>query len=596
MCGIAGQVKSGGADGNLVRHMCDVLAHRGPDEEGHWQEGAVALSMRRLAIIDVGHGQQPIFNEDGSVAVVLNGEIYNFRDLRKGLVARGHRFSTMSDTEVVAHLYEEQGADCVQELRGMFAFAIWDRKRGSLILARDRVGKKPLYYTLTPDGILFASELKALMQDGALPRRVDLEALHHYLTYQYVPAPWSILEGVKKLPPATILTFSAGEAKLQRYWRLSYRSKTRLCEADLIERVHDLIVEATRIRLVSERPVGAFLSGGIDSSLVVAAMAECVSGPVRTFSIGFDEEDFDERSFARKVAGHFGTEHTELVVRPDAVAVLPALAWYFDEPFADSSALPSYYLAKMTRNDVTVALTGDGGDESFGGYRRYLAMTATEKLGLPRPLRLLANRGADLLPPTHWNYRAKALLRLLGNDQEARYLHLMSYFDANGKRALYTGEMRLRLMGVESAAILGEMWRDSDADTLVDRLLDMDVRGYLPGDVLVKVDIATMANSLEARSPLLDHVLMEFMASQPADMKVRGRTTKYILKKVAEKWLPAGIPGRAKMGFGVPVARWLRGELRDMAWDSLNGRQGTSPGVFRAEGCSPATRGAWLGY
>ncbi len=342
--------------------------------------------------------------------------------------------------------------------------------------------------------------------------------------------------------------------------------------------------------------MGAFLSGGIDSSLVVAAMAECVSGPVRTFSIGFDEEDFDERSFARKVAGHFGTEHTELVVRPDAVAVLPALAWYFDEPFADSSALPSYYLAKMTRNDVTVALTGDGGDESFGGYRRYLAMTATEKLGLPRPLRLLANRGADLLPPTHWNYRAKALLRLLGNDQEARYLHLMSYFDANGKRALYTGEMRLRLMGVESAAILGEMWRDSDADTLVDRLLDMDVRGYLPGDVLVKVDIATMANSLEARSPLLDHVLMEFMASQPADMKVRGRTTKYILKKVAEKWLPAGIPGRAKMGFGVPVARWLRGELRDMAWDSLNGRQGTSPGVFRAEGCSPATRGAWLGY
>ena len=554
--------------------MCDTLVHRGPDDEGYHTGDGVALGMRRLAIIDVAAGAQPVYNEDRTVAVVFNGEIYNFGELRAVLEAKGHRFGTATDTECIVHLYEEHGEGCVDLLRGMFAFALWDARQQRLLLARDRAGKKPLYYRVTPKGIWFASELKALLADAGMERSVDTRALHEYLTFGYVPAPRAMLNGVAKLPPAHTLSWRDHSVTLRRYWQLSYGATAHISEGEAVEAARSLIREATRIRLVSERPLGAFLSGGIDSSLVVAAMAEA-TGVVRTFSIGFEDPRFDERPYARMVAEAFGTQHEELVVSPqgsDLTELLPRLTWYYDEPFADSSAIPSFYLAEMTRRHVVVALNGDGGDESFGGYERYIAQHLAARLPSGGRWSALALRGVEALPAGAHRSQARRVKRFASfalSPPAIRYAETMAVFTNRQKDALYSDAMREAVGGEDAYELIREAFASSDARDPADAAMDADVRTYLPGDLLVKMDRASMAHSLEARSPLLDTKVMEFGASLPVSMKVRGRTGKWLLRQAGRGWLPDEVLRRPKMGFGVPVAAWLRDELRDLTHDTL---------------------------
>jgi asparagine synthase (glutamine-hydrolysing) len=587
MCGIAGVVSAGAPDARLVQRMCDALVHRGPDGAGYHADEHAAIGMRRLAIIDVAGGDQPVYNEDRTVAAVLNGELYDFATLRDSLRRRGHRFTSDGDTECLVHLYEEYGDRLVDRLRGMFAFALWDARRGRLLLARDRVGKKPLFWRSDGGTLVFGSELKALMQDPSMRREVDPVALHHYLTYQYVPAPWSILRDVHKLAPGHLLVWQDGRHEVRRYWRLDCTPRPVTDERAAAEELRGKLLDATRVRMVSERPLGAFLSGGLDSSAVVAAMARQTSGRVKTFSIGFDEQEFDERRYARRLAEWYGTDHHELVVRPSAIDVLPTLAWHFDEPFADSSAIPSFYVARMSRERVTVVLNGDGGDEVFGGYRRYVAMARTRRISPPPSMRprlgrlgsMLTSRGTPQSSP----WKIGRILELLSHPLPRRYARMMSYFSPEQKFALYSDALRERLDGIDSYAILDAAFAASQAGSHIGAIMDVDVNTYLPGDLLVKSDISTMANSIEARSPFLDHHLMEWAAGLPADLKIRAGTTKYLLKRAVAEWLPPELIDRRKMGFGVPLAAWLRTELRDLSWDLLTDHTARSRGFFRPD-------------
>jgi asparagine synthase (glutamine-hydrolysing) len=587
MCGIAGVVSTDRPDADLVRRMCDVLIHRGPDGTGVHEDGHAALGMRRLAVIDLEGGGQPVYNEDGTVVAVFNGELYNFGALRRELRTRGHRLATNGDTECLVHLYEDSGDDLVHRLRGMFAFAVWDGRERRLLLARDRVGEKPLFWRTDGATLSFGSELKSLVQDPMVRRELDPVALHHYLTCQYVPAPWSIYRGIHKLPPGHLLVWQDGEVKVSRYWRLDCSPRQVGSEAEAAGQLRDHLLDATRVRMVSERPVGAFLSGGIDSSAIVAAMARQTTEPLKTFSIGFGDERFDERRYARMLAERYGTDHHELVVSPSAREVLPALSWHYDEPFADSSAIPSFYVARMSREHVTVVLNGDGGDEIFGGYRRYLLMARAARVPslslLKRPLdrvgASLATRGARQSPLR----KAGRVLELLGHPAPRRYARLMSYFTPEQKNALYSDAFREQFGHVDSYELFDEAFADSRADSDVGRVMDVDVNTYLPGDLLVKTDIATMANSLEARSPFLDHHLMEWAAGLPSRLKVRSGTTKYLLKKAVADWLPPELVTRPKMGFAVPLATWLRTDLSDLSWDVLTDHTASSRGLFRPE-------------
>ncbi|TQK50648.1 asparagine synthase (glutamine-hydrolysing) [Streptomyces sp. SLBN-118] len=587
MCGVAGIVSTSPPDPQQVRAMCRLITHRGPDGEGYHSDANAALGMRRLAIIDVVGGDQPVYNEDRTVAAVFNGEIYNFVELREQLVARGHRFATDGDTEVLVHLYEEHGEDLVTHLRGMFAFAIWDMARRRLLLARDRVGKKPLYYRQSGTSLAFASELKALMADAGVSREVDPVALHHYLTYQYVPAPWSIYRGVSKLPPGHLLVWQDGEVSVRRYWKLDFTPRPVGSEREAAERARELLLDATRVRMVSERPLGAFLSGGIDSSAVVAAMARLSDRPVKTFCIGFDDQRFDEREYAATVARRYGTDHHEFVVAgASALEVLPTVTRHFDEPFADSSAIPSFFVAELSRQHVTVVLNGDGGDESFGGYRRYAYMNRVGRRQAPPRLQGLLNRVGSALAESGTAPRLRRVgrgLQLLGERPQHRYASLMSYFTNESKDALYTKAMHEQLAHVDSYDLIGEVFDTSRSDEDVNRLMDVDVNTYLPGDLLVKVDITTMAHSLEARSPFLDHHLMEWAAGLPGRWKVDGQVTKALLKKAMAPWLPSELITRPKAGFGVPLADWLRCELRPLAFDLLTDHTARSRGLFRPE-------------
>ncbi|MER5326610.1 asparagine synthase (glutamine-hydrolyzing) [Streptosporangium roseum] len=573
-------------DPGLVRRMCDVLVHRGPDGAGFHSDEYAALGMRRLAIIDVATGDQPVYNEDNRIVAVFNGEIYNFPELRETLIAKGHRLRTAGDSECLVHLYEEFGVDLVHHLRGMFAFAIWDRDRRRLVLARDRVGKKPLYWRSDHASIRFASELKSLAQDPGMGREIDPVALHHYLTYLYVPAPRSIYQGVHKLPPGHVLVWEDGEITVDRYWRLDRAPRPVTDQRAEEERLRELLLEATRIRMVSERPLGAFLSGGVDSSAVVAAMAMQSSGPVKTFSIGFEDSRYDERHKARMVADRYSTDHHELVVTSNLLDTLPRLAWHFDEPFADSSAIPSFYVAQLSRQHVTVALNGDGGDECFGGYQRYALMDQTRRIPvIPQPFAaMLARTGARISERSAPKSPSQKLGRLMGfaaAHPSQRYARLVSYCTPEQKSEIYSDRLRDQLAEVDSYRLLEEAFQGSSAETDVGRVLDVDTLTYLPGDLLVKVDITTMANSLEGRSPFLDHHLMEWAAALPSALHVRRGQTKLLLKRAVAPWLPQQLLRYPKQGFGVPLAAWLRGELRELAYDLLTDDTARDRGLFR---------------
>jgi asparagine synthase (glutamine-hydrolysing) len=587
MCGIAGQVRplDSPVDPELPARMCAALEHRGPDARGIHHDRNVALGIQRLRVIDLDSGDQPIYNEDRSVAVVLNGEIYNYEELRAELQARGHTLSTRGDTEVIAHLYEDYGADCVGKLHGMFAFALWDARRQQLLLARDRVGKKPLLYCVR-DGVLsFASEMGALLTDGEIERRVDHEALDAYLALGYVPAPLTAIRGVRKLPPAHTLTLRDGAADLRRYWRLDYATKhscvpvEELCEELRIE-----LRRATRRRMVSDVPLGAFLSGGIDSSAVVAAMAEQSTEPVRTFSIGFDHQRFDELPHARLIAEQFGTVHEEFQVRAEAIEIAPTIARHYGEPFADSSAIPSFYLAQMTRRHVTVALNGDGGDESFGGYTRYVANALAGRLArVPGPLRRAAGRTGARLPAggdvESLKNKARRFAGGLALDPPGRYASYMTWFGRDQRRRLYSPAFAATVDGF-GEEVIATSWAEATGADVIDKMLEVDVENYLVGDLIAKIDIATMAHGLEARSPFLDAELMQFAASIPAALKVRGSEKKLILRQALRGWLPDEILDRPKQGFSVPLSSWLRGELRPWAREVLLDRETLDRGYF----------------
>jgi asparagine synthase (glutamine-hydrolysing) len=592
MCGIVGVVNLDGraADRALVGRMNEAIHHRGPDEDGYYVEGHVGLAMRRLAIIDLRGGQQPIANEDRTAWIVYNGEVYNYREVKKELEARGHRFQTDCDTEVVLHAYDEFGSDCPRYLRGMFAFAVWDERKRELFVARDRVGKKPLLYAKTRDSFVFGSEFSALLLHPSVSREVDRGALHDYLSFMCVPAPLTAYRDIRKLEPGHSLTLtSSGEIKTERYWQPDFSKKIKISEEEAGERALELLRDAVRVRLMSEVPLGAFLSGGIDSSAVVALMAEESSGPVKTFSIGFEEQDFSELHHARRVAERVGAEHHEFVVRPDAMEILPTLVEHYGEPYADSSAIPTYYVARETRKHVTVALNGDGGDECFAGYERYAAMSLSERYRkLPGVLRENVIRQAVGLLPTSEIKRSrvrslKRFLQAASLPPVERYLRWMSVFDFDAKGDLYTEEFRRETEGRDAGRWLAPWFARANGAGVVDASLLTDTMTYLPNDLLVKVDIASMAVSLEARSPFLDHHVIEFAASLPERLKLRGLTTKYILKKTLAKLLPTENLKRAKMGFGVPVGHWFRGEMQPFLRETLLSEKSARRGLFRPE-------------
>lgn len=574
MCGIAGKVDRGaGVPAALVEQMCERQAHRGPDSRGIFSADGVGLGIQRLRVIDLETGDQPVYNEDRSVVVVLNGEIYNYRELRRELEGRGHTFSTHGDTEVIVHLYEEEGPDLVQRLSGMFAFALWDERRKHLLIARDRVGKKPLFYSERNGSLSFASELGALMADPSIPREVDPAAIDCYLAYGYVQAPRSIWSTVKKLPPAHTLVWENGSTRVERYWSLDYSSKADAPLPELEEELRDRVSAAVRRRMIADVPLGALLSGGVDSAIVVSEMAAAAPGQVRTFSIGFEQEEYNELPLARLTAERFDTDHEEFRVEPDAIEIVPKLVRHYGEPFADSSAIPSFYLAELTRRKVTVALNGDGGDESFAGYLRYVANNLSGGLDLiPRPLRRGAAAAAGSLlqlgDARGLRSYGRRFLTSIGEDAPGRYADHVCIFNRSEREALL-GEAALAATGTATADVIAGPWRNASGRSRLDALLETDVATYLPGDLLVKMDIASMAYSLEARSPLLDPELMQFAASLPARYKARLTQKKWILRRAYRGRIPDEVLDGRKRGFGVPLGAWFRNELRDFTREVL---------------------------
>jgi asparagine synthase (glutamine-hydrolysing) len=615
MCGICGEIDFNHAVRvEPIQRMCRVLAHRGPDDEGmvfikgnecfemrgplqsslKQADFQVGLGHRRLSIIDLSEAaHQPMTNEDGKIWIVFNGEIYNFQETRMMLEKNGHFFKSKSDTEVILHAYEEWGVECLNRLRGMFAFALWDLKLQRLFMARDRLGKKPLVYFNRNGQFVFASEIKALIQVPGVEKKVNNEAIHHYLTYQYVPSPDTIFEGIKKVPPAHYLLYDRdGNLRIERYWRLHFNSNdhTDFDTQELSRRIKTELEESVKLRLISDVPLGAFLSGGVDSSLIVGLMAKLSSHPVKTFSIGFEEKDFDELHYARIVANHFSTDHLEFIVRPDAIEILPKLVWHYSEPFADSSAIPTYYVARMTRDYVKVVLTGDAGDENFAGYPRYLRSKWVALFTkLPESVRRdFISKLLRMFSSLHW--REKTLNRLadfietLSSNQARNYLEQIKYFNAKEKENICSEQFSKTLKHVDSVDYLIAKFEESESDDLIDQLLYVDINSYLPEDLLVKVDIATMANSLEARVPFLDHHFMELVAQIPSHLKLKGTESKFVLKKTYEGLLPDIIFERRKMGFGIPLSRWFRNELKDYIYEVLLDHKTVERGYFQREG------------
>jgi asparagine synthase (glutamine-hydrolysing) len=597
MCGIAGAVwhdSKKTLEQNTLQRMIDVLRHRGPDDEGVYVAGmemqtGVALGHRRLSIIDVACGKQPLSNEDGSVWVVFNGEIYNFRELRSRLEAAGHRFQTQSDTEVLVHLYEDEGPEFLKRLNGMFALALWDARRRQLLLARDRLGKKPLVYRHEPGRLLFASELKAILQVPGVPREIDPQALDDYLTYQYVPHPKTIFHGIAKLPPGHYAVWRDGRLDVQPFWRPDFNIEEDRPDEEYARELRERMTSSVEMRLQSEVPLGAFLSGGIDSTIVVGLMSQLAAEPVRTFSIGFPVSEFDETNYARMAAERFGTIHKDFQVRPDAMAILPQLVWHYDEPFADSSAVPTWYVSQLTRQSVTVALTGDGGDELFLGYPRYLAVWLAQGFDrLPALLRrLCAGSYWQRLPS---GKRQKSLIRrwkrfaeMLNLPPARRYLEWIAIFGQARRAMLYSDAFTDTLSQDDPLDFLTDaLSRCNDRDRVTAFGL-ADLVTYLPCDLMTKVDIASMAHGLECRQPFLDYRVVELAARMPQRLKFRHGHGKRILRTVFNDLLPESIQKRPKMGFGVPLDHWFRHELKKFAQEVLLDPQTQQRGYFRPE-------------
>lgn len=592
MCGIVGFVSknSNSADRSILEKMNAAITHRGPDDDGFYLNEGVALGMRRLSIIDLAGGKQPIHNADKTKWIVFNGEIYNYRELRDDLEKRGHRFYTNSDTEAIIHLYDEYGADCLEHLRGMFAIAIWDTADKSLFLARDRVGKKPLLYSHQSNGdLIFGSEFQAILKHPDISREVDLQAIDSYMSYLCVPAPQTAFKQIRKLEPGHWLRWKGGSVETKRYWQPDFSCKIKISEEDAINETTRILRESTKLRMISEVPLGAFLSGGVDSSIIVALMAQESSQPVKTFSIGFEEQDFSELKYARRVAEHIGAEYNEFIVRPNAMEVIPTLVEHYGEPYADSSAIPTYYVAKETSKHVTVALNGDGGDESFAGYERYAAMQMAETYKrIPQKLRkLFVEKAVNLLPTSELKrsrFRdAKRFIQAANLPETERYFRWMSTFNRDAKFDLYTDDFASSVAEQNPSEYMDRWFAKANGSGLLDAALMTDQMTYLPNDLLVKVDIASMANSLEARSPFLDHKLIEFAASLPEDLKMRRFQTKSLLKKAAARLVPKEVIYRRKMGFGVPIGKWFREDMKDFVKSVLLSESSLKRGIVKPQ-------------
>jgi asparagine synthase (glutamine-hydrolysing) len=585
MCGIAGRFNYDPLrpiDRDVLEAMTDVIAHRGPDAAGYHVATGIGLGHRRLSIIDLSTGDQPLTNENGTIWTIFNGEIYNFADVRAELVAHGHRFRTGSDTEVIVHGYEQWGERCVDKFRGMFAFAVWDATARRLLLARDRLGVKPLYYTEIPGrGIVFGSELKSLLEDPDVPREWHAGALDAYLTLLYIPAPATIYRGIHKLPPAHVLIAEKGTIRTSRYWDLEFTGDgDNRRESEYLERLDALLAESVRLRQISDVPLGAFLSGGIDSSAVAAYMVETSDRPPVTISVGFDHAAYDELAHAKHLAEHLGCEFHPRTVTPDIVSLLPKLAWHFDEPFADSSAVPTYYVSKAARELVTVALSGDGGDELWAGYARHRVerweQRARTALG---PAAGAAGRLARALPLSITG--ARALGHLAVNSADAYAIkHAYGMFEPDAKARLYSPDFAASVRDADPFATFRDIYDRCGSKDPLDRALYVDVHTYMVDDILTKVDRMSMAVSLEAREPLLDHALLEFAATVPTSLKLRDGKGKYLLRRALERRVPHEILDRGKHGFEAPIGEWLRGPLLPMAGDVLRDGRLRDRGIF----------------
>jgi asparagine synthase (glutamine-hydrolysing) len=589
VCGISGFVSLAHqrADGEIVRRMTATLRHRGPDDEGFYVAGPVALGHRRLRIIDLETGRQPIANETETVQVILNGEIYNFGEVRSWLQERGHRFKTLSDTEVIVHAYEELGEECVTHFNGMFAFALWDEDRGALFLARDRMGEKPLYYTEQDGWFIFGSELRAVLEHPAVRRELDLLGLSRYITSGYVPDPHTIFRNIHKLPPGHFMSVASGKTRVVRYWDIPIHADRQRSEDELAELLWEQLCRSVQRRLVSDVPVGVFLSGGVDSAAIVAAAASVApAAPLTTFSMGFEEASYDETPYARAVAERFGMHHEQVMFTPDvARAEVPGLGRLLDEPLADPSFLPTVILARHARQTVTVTLGGDGGDELWGGYPTFLAVPGAAWISrLPRPVLDAVARFVERLPSSarygSIDFLLKQFVRGLGYPPDVQAQILMGGFTRPEQAGLLTHPVQLACGQFNPYDDIDEIMTGAGAALPVDRLSYHHCKLYLAGRTLVKMDRATMAVGLEARAPFLDHTFVEFACSVPARLKVKRWTTKYLLKRALAGRVPEAILRRRKQGFGVPIGRWLRGPLRPLLADILHRDRLRRVGLF----------------
>jgi len=590
MCGICGIVsKDKQVSQSVIQKMASVMDYRGPDDEGYSFFGNAGLGHRRLSVIDITGGHQPMSNEDGTLFLVCNGEIYNFKQLRDLLENKGHRIKTRSDNEIILHLYEEYKTECLKYLRGMFAFGIWDNRKKTLFLARDRLGKKPLVYSLYNEDLYFASEIKALLEVNEISREIDHTAIDLYLAYQAIPSPYTVFKKIKKLPPGHFLIWNNGSIDIRRYWHIDFTKKLKLSdENQYMEAMWEKLKESTKIRMVSDVPLGAFLSGGIDSSTIVGLMSEFSDHPVKTFSVGFEESDFSELQYARVVARRFNTSHNEFIVKPDIISILPKLVWHYNEPFGDSSMVPTYYVARETRKYVTVALNGDGGDENLAGYTRYWQTQVLEKIYniykknpfLRKEILKFFVRQYNRHPSSTFNRIWKWLDDVEKSGFDYAYARRLIAFSNDLKNKFYSEEMKEKVQNSDCLALVRDIWSSAGDICLLEKMLATDFNLYLPDVLMVKMDIACMANSLEARSPFLDNEFVELVASFPADLKVRRMTSKYILKRKLKGFLPEEIISRKKMGFGIPVGRWFRKELKQFVNEILLDNASLSRGYF----------------